>query len=223
MDICPQVLVHLQIWIHPCTGTLFPTNKQSRQGYGPICCTDTTNLLSVINLSSYKLSSYKLSSAEIQILSRGLAFCPEQNFVIFEAITDIQLFARRLLLKYLHAKNDPHEDTTDWSLYSMWEFKALQHLTLLYQENNMVDLIDQIDLDTLLRDVESPPRNPFILFKKASTKFPPANTNPNVKIFLQQAIWDICKIPRTKCNPHNFSPDENETLKLLRKKIPQSS
>lgn len=50
---------------------------------------------------------------------------------------------------------------------------ALKELTLLYEENNTIDLIDQIDLDALLRGVDPPSYNPATMFKKASTKFPP--------------------------------------------------
>lgn len=177
-------------------------------------CPDTTHHLSVINLSSYELPP-----AEFQVLSRGLTFCPEQNFKVFEAITDLQLFARRLLLKYLHEKGNSDEDTVDWSTYSMREFKAPRDLTLLYQENNTFDLIDQIDLDTLLNDVGKSTQNPTTMFTKASTKFPPSNTNPNVTIFLKQTIWNICKLPRTKCNPHNLTSEENKALNSLSKNI----
>lgn len=114
---------------------------------GCLCHADSTESFSVINLSSYSLSS-----AEIDVLSRGLTFCPQENFDLFEVVTDLQLFARRLLLKSLHAKTDTNIDMSEWASFSMKEFKALRDLTLLFQENNTVDLIDQIDLKTLLEN-----------------------------------------------------------------------
>lgn len=100
-------------------------------------------------------------------------------------------------------------------MYSMREFKALRDLTLLFEENNTVDLIDQIDLDVLLDDVNKSTQNPITMFKRPSTKFPPLNINAHVAIFLKQTIRDICKLPRTKSNPQNLTFEENQALASL--------
>ena len=151
---------------------------------------------SVINLSSHPLSV-----SETSLLSRGLSFCPESNIDIFEAITDIHLFVRKLLLKCMYNKNNTEIDTTDWSTYKMREFKALRDLTILFQENNTIDLIGQIDLDTILEDINKSTLNPISLFKKPSTKFPTSNLYPNVAIFLQATVNDICKLHIEKFCP----------------------
>lgn len=54
----------------------------------------------------------------------------------------------------------------------MREFKALRDLTLLFQESNTSDLIDQLDLDKLFEEVNKSTQNPTSLFKKPSMKFP---------------------------------------------------
>lgn len=67
----------------------------------------------------------------------------------------------------------------------MREFKALRDLTLLFQENNTLDLIDQIDLETLLENANEPTQNPTISFKKPSGKFPPLSLNPSIETFVK--------------------------------------
>lgn len=147
------------------------------------------------------LSAYELTDAEIQLLSHGLTFCPGANFDLFEAITDIQLFAQKILLKSFYAKNESEVDTTDWSELSMKEFKALWDLTLLFQENNTIDLINQIDLHRILEESDTTATNPTLAFKKSSYKFPPSNSNLNVSFFLKQMIRDLYKLPLNK-NKH---------------------
>lgn len=118
------------------------------------------------------LFTHELTDVEIHLLSHGLTFGPEASFDLFEAITDVQLFARKTLLKSFHAKNESEVDTTDWSDFSMKEFKALWDFTLLFQENNTIDLIDQIDLDQVLEESDITVTNPVLAFKKSSSKFP---------------------------------------------------
>lgn len=48
----------------------------------------------------------------------------------------------------------------------MREFKALRDLTILFHENNTIDLIDQIDFDKILDDINKSTLNPILLFKK---------------------------------------------------------
>lgn len=128
-------------------GALFPPNKQKWERVGPVHDTDPTEQLSVINLSSHSLTQ-----AETQILPGSLTFCPQENFDLFEVVMDLQLFVRKLLLKCMYTKNKAVIDNTDWSSYSMREFKALRDITILFEENNTVDLTDQIDLDALLEE-----------------------------------------------------------------------
>lgn len=41
---------------------------------------------------------------EIEVLLKGLSFCPQTNFNKFEIIKDINIFARNLLPRVLHDK-----------------------------------------------------------------------------------------------------------------------
>lgn len=50
------------------------------------------------------LSSYTLSSLQVQVLARGLSFCPNQDIDQFEVIKDLQLFTRKLILKQMYTK-----------------------------------------------------------------------------------------------------------------------
>lgn len=111
----------------------------------------------------------------------------------------------------MYNKNDIEIDNTDWLTYSMHEFKLLRHLTILFQENNTIDLIDQIDLDKILEDINKSTLNPILLFKRPPTKFPSAKLNPNIAIFLK-LINDICKLLLKKRSPQNLTADENQVL-----------
>lgn len=86
--------------------------------------------------------------------------------IFFEVVTDLHLFARKLMLKCQYEKSNIDIDTTDWSKYSMGEFKALRDLTLLFLESNTNDLIDQSDLDKLFEEVNKSTQNLITLFKK---------------------------------------------------------
>ncbi|XP_077339255.1 uncharacterized protein LOC143983433 [Lithobates pipiens] len=196
------------------TGTPLTPSKQGNRKFGRICHTDSSESLSVINLSSYVLSS-----VESDVLARGLTFCPQANLDPFGAITDIQLFARRLLLKSLHAKNTTDTDITDWSRFSMREFKALRDLTLLYEENNTVYLIDQIDLEALLETADEPTRRIQHNFKKPSGKFPPLSLNSNIDIFVKLVARDICKLSYRKSDPDNLNKEEAKALDMLTKNV----
>lgn len=89
-------------------------------------------------LHMIKLSAIPITQTEIQVLSRRLSFCTLENFDLFEVVTDLQHFVRKLLLKWTYTKTNIEIDTTDWSQYSMSAFKALWDLTL-FQKNNTVD------------------------------------------------------------------------------------
>ncbi|XP_077121425.1 uncharacterized protein LOC143776202 [Ranitomeya variabilis] len=58
-----------------------------------------TNENSGNNLKVINLSSHELSLTEIDILGRGLMFCPRANFDHFTAVKDLHLFARKLVFK----------------------------------------------------------------------------------------------------------------------------
>lgn len=58
------------------------------------------------NVDLVNLSRYELNSIEIKVLRKGQRFYPSQDDVHFKVIKDIHLFAKKLLLKTLHEKNN---------------------------------------------------------------------------------------------------------------------
>lgn len=60
----------------------------------------------------YQITNY-LSIEETQLLEKGLTFCPDSDFDVFEIIKDLQLPARKLILQTLYAKHtQPSSQTT---------------------------------------------------------------------------------------------------------------
>lgn len=101
------------------------------------------------------LSSHILSAEERALLSKGLSFCPASNLNIFKVIKDLNLFARKLLLKSMYAKNKSQSKvpTTQGD-------NDLDVLLSLLEEQDSSDLIDMIDIDSLLQEhltTEVPP------------------------------------------------------------------
>lgn len=89
------------------------------------------------------LSSYNLSVEERLLLSKGLSFCPNSNLDTFESIKDLNLFARKLLLKSMYSKN---KDKLDLS--TTQQEKDLDVLLSLLDEQDPTDLIDSIDIES---------------------------------------------------------------------------
>lgn len=78
-------------------------------------------------------------------MSKGLSFCPNKDIDKFEAIKDIQLFARKIILKQLYDKN-----IKDGTQLRPQEVEAIDNLVSLLEENDPdLDLIDRIDLSML--------------------------------------------------------------------------
>lgn len=164
------------------------------------------------NLNVVNLSSCTLNKAKTSILARGLSFCPDQDLDRFEVTKDIQLFARKLILKQLYSKETPKQPK-----FKLQELIALDNLIALLDENESPDLIDQIDLEQLLGrfDQSDLPQPPVQTFKKKSDKFPALNTNSNVLAFVKLTHNEIRKINITSKKQHNLSPKEREALKSL--------
>lgn len=98
---------------------------------------------SQITLNIVNLSSYTLSSEEAQVLHKGLGFCPNENVDKFEFVKDLQLFARKLILKNRYQKPGEQADLTPR------ENRALDQLVSLLESDPM-DLINRIDLPRVL-------------------------------------------------------------------------
>lgn len=98
------------------------------------------------SLNIVNLSKYPLTEVETDIISRGLSFCPNEDIGKFEAIKDIQLFAREIILKQLYDNN-----RKEGTQLKPQEIKAIDYLISLLEDNDPhLDLIDRIDLEHLL-------------------------------------------------------------------------
>lgn len=97
-------------------------------------------------------------------------------------VKDLELFARKLMLKNMYQK--PQEPIN----LTPKENQAIDQLVSLLEESDMTDLIDRIDLPTVL----SLPKDNIGGSTQASSKgsklkkkliqFPPPNSNPNLYI-----------------------------------------
>lgn len=87
----------------------------------------------------------------------GLSFCPNQDIDQFGVIKDLQLFARKLILKQMYTK-----EVLMKADFEPYDLEALDTLVELLEENDTSDLIDRIDLEKLLgrfdqSDLPTPP------------------------------------------------------------------
>ncbi|XP_073403657.1 uncharacterized protein [Dendrobates tinctorius] len=81
-------------------------------------------------LQVLNLSSHILSKTQLEVLSRGLSFCPTNSFHFFTVMMDLHLFSRKLLLRKLHAKRTSRE------VMSEVEREALRTLEELLDEQS---------------------------------------------------------------------------------------
>lgn len=163
--------------------------------------------MNIVNLSSHNLSTY-----EVDVLMKGLGFCPNENFCKFDLVKDLNLFVRKLLLKNMYDRN-----FNATSQLSREEDKTLEQLVSLLEENDKLDLIDCIDIDKLLADVDVVSNEktikPKSTLKKKSDQFPAPSSNPNAATFLKLVSRDLNKIP-LKANPKdNMTHLEKQALK----------
>ncbi|KAM4043956.1 uncharacterized protein ACNLHF_014260 isoform 1-T2 [Anomaloglossus baeobatrachus] len=152
-----------------------PLGKNKKQG----------NKLQVINLSERTLSG-----AQIEVLSRGLTFAPSNSFHLVTALKDVNLFARKLILKKLFHKKDSVTD-------SQAEREAINNLEELLQE----------------QEAPSTGAFPQSLLPR-STKFPPLSLCPAVDIFVRLVSEDFRKID-TKRRRDNLTYKQRKALTEL--------
>lgn len=129
-----------------------------------------------------------LSSEETSVLSKGLSLCPEADIDKFKSIKDLQLFARKLLLKSMYNKDTISTEE------KVKNEKALDELIDLLDEQEGFDLINRLDVDTLLnvnttmKEVKLGLKSKL---KKKSDKFPSPNSNINLGVFLAMTTQEI--------------------------------
>lgn len=83
----------------------------------------------------------------MSVLSKGLTFCPESDIDRFEITKDLQLFARKLFSKSMYNK-----DTLPIKKRKTLNEIDLDNTIELADEQDGLDLIDRIDLETLLEE-----------------------------------------------------------------------
>lgn len=134
----------------------------------------------VTSLNIVNLSSPILSLDEVQVLHKGLSFCPNENLDKFEFVKDLQLFARKFILRNMYQKPGGQIDLTPR------ENQALDQLIYLLEESDTADLIDRIDLPKVISLSEEANagsvQDPTIVskLKKKSDKFAAPSSNPNI-------------------------------------------
>lgn len=163
-------------------------------------------------LNIINLSDYKLSDDEIAILSKGLTFCPSSNIDTFEVIKDLHLFARKLILKSLYAKPKQANEL------SKKENQAIDDLVSLLEDQEQKDLIDNINIESLLAMHTTPITGGIqgkSLLKKKSNKFPSLNLNSNLKAFISMTTREIENLKRKDQSPDNLSDIERNALETL--------
>lgn len=115
-----------------------------------------------MSLNVINLSQQPLTNAEKEILGKGLSFCPSEDIDKFEAIKDIQLFARKLFLQQLYDKS-----IKDGTQLKPQEAKAIDTLVSLLDENDLdLDLVDRIDIEDILLRLNKPALDLKTLSKK---------------------------------------------------------
>lgn len=125
------------------------------------------------------LSSKAFNDVELHVPSLELSFCPSSNLDLFETIKDLNLFACNLILRVLYDKKPiPSAEEIFGQDLTIHEFRYLEALAA---ESNLLDLIDTIDLETILDEVGKTPKP-----KKKSSTFPHLNLNPNINAFVLQ-------------------------------------
>ncbi|CAJ0921398.1 unnamed protein product [Ranitomeya imitator] len=141
------------------------------------------------------LSAHMLTTAQERVLQKGLNFSPSSHLDSFITIKDLHLFARKLVLKKLHYRNDLGGTMGDDG-----EQEALDALMALLEENST---------DTS--------KFPVGLINK-SNKFPPLTLVPAVDTFTKMVASEIEDMKSRPNQPHvnNLSREERVALGELK-------
>lgn len=134
----------------------------------------------VVNLSSHRLTKH-----EVEVLRRGLSFCPDEGIDVFDIVKDVNLFARKLILKVLLDKSSSKPNYLElFKGYTVADFRALKDLILLMQESEELGSLDssilEQDIETLLARAQHRPSDNLIFprYKSKSKTFPPPGDQP---------------------------------------------
>lgn len=148
-------------------------------------------------MNSVNLSNRPLTQAERDLLQKGLSFCPDADLDTFTVIKDLHLFARKLYYKSLFSKE---KDKNISQIETKRSDEALDDLLTLLEEQDPSELIDTIDIESLLEEYikkEVPLRSDKqAKFKKKLDKFPPFTSNPNLAAFVASTTSEIKKLKR---------------------------
>lgn len=142
------------------------------------------------------LSSVSLTPDQISVLELGLFFCPTQKVDQFKLIKDLNLFARKLLLRILFDKSKSSTNLQSIpappsQTMSLKDIRALEDLMELWDEGHISpeEIMEAESLSPSPPSLIHPPKE----YKPKSNAFPALHTNPNVWAFIQQVSDEIKK------------------------------
>ncbi|CAJ0955519.1 unnamed protein product [Ranitomeya imitator] len=153
---------------------------------GPRKARDTMKVLN--------LSKHSLTKAQIDLLEKGLTFSPSTPLDPFIAIKDLNLFARKIILKKLHFKPAGCDPTTSTTM----------------EDREVVEILES--LETEQQGVSMVPSNLFV----KSKNFPALNLCPAVEVFTRLVSNEIQTIAQSQRYKNNLSKEERMALEELR-------
>uniref|UniRef100_A0A803KFZ4 Reverse transcriptase domain-containing protein n=2 Tax=Xenopus tropicalis TaxID=8364 RepID=A0A803KFZ4_XENTR len=162
------------------------------------------------------LSDRPLNSTEKIVLEKGLTFCPTKNFDLFDTITDVNRFVRKLLLK----KHFYSEDSANNS--RLLHDTAASNPTFLQSHTYCFkDITSILHLESLQR--ENDPKigrvgvNPTIVkekFKSKSNYYPVHLRDNSVNLFQKNIELELTLLhEKTKKDKKKFSHVNNLSFK----------
>ncbi|KAM5191587.1 WD repeat-containing protein 64 [Mantella aurantiaca] len=185
-----------------------------------------------IFLDTSKENESNSLQAEMDVLRLGLSFCPEQDIDVFETIKDINLFARKLILKVMYdsSSSSGQSDYDPYGNYSIQDFRNLKMLMQLLQENEDYEKNNSLGSDEdSISACPSPPPPPLdekshniteegnnmspLTYQPKSSKFPPLKTNPHVHMFVESITRDLeSSFSQASKSKNNFNTKRQQAL-----------
>lgn len=160
------------------------------------------------------LSSHSPTTDETSVLLKGLTFCPNHKLDRSEAVKDLYLYTRKLLLRSMFKK----EKLGSEGCRTFSERQALENLNSLLEESDSRDLLDTLDLESLLKQADDPPTETITTtikssLKKKSSLYPAPSSNHGIDTFLKLACQEIKALKSTPNDLGNLTVSERTALK----------
>ncbi|CAJ0917029.1 unnamed protein product [Ranitomeya imitator] len=146
------------------------------------------------NMKVINLSKYVLTDSQIGLLEKGLTFSPSSLLDPFTAIKDLNLFARKIILKKLHFKPTGCDQTVSTTIEDSEVVEILESLEAEQQEASIV---------------------PSKLFVK-SKNFPALNLCPAVEVFTRLVSNEIHTMAKSQRYRDNLTKEARLALDQLK-------